>query len=140
MESWDPRRESTPRSAGWVLSHLTAYYRFCARNLTEEELPLPGLYALAHPSMFDDLARRPSARGSAIRRVDLFQHNHDAFETLISRAESLTARELLSTPRGSMKEYAPDKLACIERAAWHEGWHTGQVADIRRGLKLPAKF
>lgn len=140
VDSWDARQQKTPDSVEWLLSHLTAYYRYCTLNLGGEVLPLPAVYEVAHPSMFDEGKRRRHAGLGVVSRARLLRHHAEAFEQLLKTAKGLTSRGLVSVPRGSMSEYAPDRLACIERAVWHEGWHTSQLAAVRRARGLPLKF
>jgi len=32
--------------------------------------------------------------------------------------------------------FAKDTIELVDRAAWHEGWHSGQISSIRRALGL----
>lgn len=34
--------------------------------------------------------------------------------------------------------FAKDPIELVDRAAWHEGWHSGQISSLRRSLGLPS--
>lgn len=147
LPAWDPRDSRGPGSLAWIVSHLTAYYAFCSTNLGVPAT-LPAAYRTGHPTMFDESASqriKPTRTGRAaapapIAAGSLVRLHEARFAGLVRAAESLTAAQLAAKPAGSMAEYAVDKLACLERAAWHEGWHTAHVAELRRKKGLALKF
>jgi hypothetical protein len=147
LTAWNPKDSRGPASLAWIVSHLTAYYAFCSANLGVPST-LPAAYRIGHPTMFDDspAERAKRTRGgratapASIAAGSLLRLHRARFADLVSTAESLTAAQLAAKPAGSMAEYASDKLACLERAAWHEGWHTAHVAELRRKQGLAPKF
>jgi hypothetical protein len=154
LREWNPTAPSTrhtPRSAEWVITHLTAYYDLVTRNLGGSPRQLATAYRLVHPTMFDDgppksptkkstPTKASTAAAAPMAKVRLLRHHGSAFHALIDHATTLTPADLIKSPAGSMRDYAPDRLACLERAVWHEGWHTAHLAAIRATLGLPPKF
>lgn len=119
------------------MSYLASCYAFGTANLIGSGPELPLCYRVWHPTMFDPAEVESAV---AVTRATLFQLHGEMFLKLVATAESLPARLLLDAPEGVVREYAAGKLACIERAAWHEGWHAGEIAAIRRSHGLPPRF
>jgi hypothetical protein len=141
-KGFDAARDDGPDSAGWIVTHLTAYYRFVTVNIGGKPAKISAVHRAAHPTMFDDLPAVQGARRGAARlsRAAMVREHRAGFAALVRAAERLTPEMCATAPAGSMAEYATDRLRCIELATWHEGWHTGQVASIRRRLGLAGKF
>ena len=58
------------------------------------------------------------------------------YERLVSAAKKRNDAELLTPPLGNSFGFTNNKLDSVLKAAWHEGWHIGQIADLRRGLGI----
>lgn len=154
LREWTPTPPSqrpAARSAEWVITHLTAYYDFVTRNLGGSPRPLAAAYRLVHPTMVDEAPpkspakkvvprKQQSATIARLPKVRILRHHDSTFHTLVHYATTLAPADLVKPPAGSMREYARDRLACLERALWHEGWHTAHLAAIRTSLGLPPKF
>lgn len=59
-------------------------------------------------------------------------------ERLEDAARARSDADLLQPPTGESGGFLSDKLDSIIKAAWHEGWHLGQIAEIRKSLGLPS--
>ena len=59
-----------------------------------------------------------------------------SFERLINAAKARTDAELFEPPAGDSSGFTTNKLDSLLKGAWHEGWHIGQIADLRRGLGI----
>ncbi|MCA3006065.1 MAG: hypothetical protein LW650_03575 [Planctomycetaceae bacterium] len=146
LRTWRPTAHTTPESPEWVVTHLTAYYAFVTANLGGKPPALPGEYVRAHDSMFGPggaavRTPRPSTSPRTERSpAIMLRRMRRGFATMLRAGENLTPSQVLLPPAGAMAEYAPDRLACLERAAWHEGWHTAHLAAIRRARGLPPAF
>ncbi|MEY3229974.1 MAG: hypothetical protein RL689_61 [Planctomycetota bacterium] len=63
-----------------------------------------------------------------------------SFRRLVNAVEQLDDRALLQAPEQDSGGFISDKLDALNKLAWHEGWHVGQLSDLRRGLGLPNVF
>lgn len=118
----------------WTLGHLCTGYAWFGGLLGADIPRLPDnyntLFGFGSKPSPDAAAYPPLADVRAV-----FQATFDAF---IAGAEKLSESDLLGPPSGDTGGFAADKLDLIERAAWHEGWHAGQLSTLRRCLGLPS--
>jgi hypothetical protein len=63
-----------------------------------------------------------------------------SFRRLLDAVEQLDDEDLLEAPEQDSGGFISDKLDALSKLAWHEGWHLGQLSDLRRGLGLPNVF
>ena len=65
----------------------------------------------------------------------------DAAHTALIKAARAASDQVLSA---SLKEksggFAEDGLDALSKGVWHEGWHGGQIAGIRKNLNLKPVF
>ncbi|MCL4212262.1 MAG: DinB family protein [Phycisphaeraceae bacterium] len=54
--------------------------------------------------------------------------------------ESMTAEQMDTPTAENWRNYAPTLGDLGHFAAWHEGYHGGQLATLRRGFGLPSAF
>jgi hypothetical protein len=57
-------------------------------------------------------------------------------ERLRAALRALTPAELLASCEGDPQTFCTDKLDAVLKAAWHEAWHLGQIAELRKALGL----
>lgn len=120
----------------WQIGHLTTYYSWSIGLLGEKapEITKPFNEAVGYKSVC-----RPDP--GAYPHFDEVLAGHNlAWKLLMAAAARQTASDLATPLDASLASYAKDRLGAIERIAWHDGWHSGQVSGIRRALKLPPKF
>ena len=121
----------------WNVGHLACYYVFSTQLLGGQPHALPEVFEKKF--QYQTTASNNAADYPGFEEV--INHHDAAYDRLIKTARQLTAPQLLadvSVP--GMESYAKDRLEALERAAWHEGWHTGQISTIRKALLLKAKF
>jgi hypothetical protein len=63
---------------------------------------------------------------------------HKSAERLEDAARARTDADLLKPPAGDSGGFLNDRLDAIYKAAWHEGWHLGQIAEARKAAGLPS--
>ncbi|MBW7906322.1 MAG: DinB family protein [Phycisphaerae bacterium] len=122
----------TDNHALWTMGHLAATYQWFLQTLGDKgNVPdsYQGLFSFGTtPSPF--VATYPPAD-------EVRGHFEASFERFMQVAGAMPAKELMSPPAIDTGGFAATKLDVVERAAWHEGWHTGQVASLRRAFGLP---
>ena len=60
-----------------------------------------------------------------------------SFRRVLDALSVLSDRDLFAPVEGDGAGFATDKLDAAVKGLWHEGWHLGQLAALRRGMGLP---
>lgn len=63
---------------------------------------------------------------------------HKSAERIEDAARSRTDADMLKPCATDSGGFCSDKLDSVAKAAWHEGWHLGQIAELRKALGLPS--
>ncbi|MFG0284355.1 MAG: DinB family protein [Phycisphaerales bacterium JB039] len=116
----------------WQLGHVALDYRWFAAAIdgaptgtTEQEAALFGPGSRPAP---DAGAYPPLAQLRA--RLD------ESWQRLGAAAEGLRDQDAAQPPRADTGGLLTDRLDAVEKAAWHSGWHAGQISGLRRALGL----
>lgn len=68
-------------------------------------------------------------------------HNfHQANERFLAALALVTEHDLARPTSGPISDFAPDLGTLLSSHIWHEGFHTGQLALIRRSLGMGIRF
>lgn len=76
----------------------------------------------------------PAAWPSPDEILEMMAQAHTRY---LSCLEALTDDDLAHPTQGPLAEYAPVLGTLVDSHVWHEGFHGGQIAVIRKALKLP---
>lgn len=57
-------------------------------------------------------------------------------ERMRAALRALGPADLLASCEGEPQTFCTDKLDAVFKAAWHEAWHLGQIAELRKALGL----
>ena len=121
-----------PNHALWTVGHLATGYLWFggAAGLAMPALPdsYDGLFGYGSSPVADPLKYPAMA--------EVRSYADKAFAAMALGANRLTDAELAAPPAVDTGGFVSDRLAAIEKAAWHEGWHAGQIAMLRRALGL----
>jgi hypothetical protein len=131
-ERYTAQLPGAPNHALWTIGHLATGYVWFGGAAGVAMPALPGSYnelfgygskpvgdAMHYPAMAE-------VRGYCDK----------AFDALVDGVKRLTDAELAAPPAVDTGGFAKDRLDAVEKAAWHEGWHAGQIAMLRRALGL----
>jgi hypothetical protein len=120
-----------PNHALWTQGHLACTAAWALSLITGEKDAVPehynGLFGM-NSSPADDPGRYPPA-------VEVRGYFDSTFDKLVAAASKLNDAALDQPVEAG--GFAKDKGELLTRCAWHEGWHLGQIADLRRALGLP---
>ncbi len=58
-------------------------------------------------------------------------------KALLDWFAKLNEQQLLKPPPEPLKMFGPTHAALLGSLAWHEGYHSGQISNVRRSLGLP---
>jgi hypothetical protein len=120
----------------WALGHLALTDKWVAGVLDIPGVDVPEAYfslfgagsapvgdAKAYPALAD------------MKRV--FESSRAA---LLKWYQSAPAEALKKDLSEKSHGFTTDPIDCLFKLAWHEGWHFGQVANVRKALGLPNKL
>jgi hypothetical protein len=120
----------------WHLGHLALDYHWFAAALdgkptgtTETDTKLFGMGSKPVP---DAKAYPPLAELRA--RFDA------GWKRFVAAAESVREEDALKPALVESGGFLKDRLDTIEKVAWHDGWHAGQVSGLRKALGLKGVF
>lgn len=121
----------TDNHALWVMGHLAGTDAWMGSTLNIPGIKVPQSVIEAFRS-----GTKPSAKGNPpiadVRKA--FHESHAALVAWLREApESALAVDLKAKTGG----FATDTIDAMLKLAWHEGWHMGQVAGVRKALGLP---
>ncbi len=127
---------STDNHAAWVLGHIICTDAWMAKEL--------GITGISAPESYGPLfggGSKPVSDPKAYPPFAELRTQFDATHTSLmnwyrSAPESALTTDLSARSKG----FTTDPVDAILKLAWHEGWHFGQVASIRKALGLPSKL
>ena len=116
----------------WTLGHVAMTNDWLASLIDGR----PGAVPKAYESLFG-MGSVPVVDTSKYPSLAEVRAEFDrGYERLVSAAKKRNDAELLTPPLGNSFGFTNNKLDSVLKAAWHEGWHIGQIADLRRGLGI----
>ena len=126
----------TDNHALWTIGHLASTYAWFKGVLDGSMHPLPENYK----PLFGG-GSKPSADHKHYPSLAELKKNYaDSYEAFVAAAKKLTDADLAKAPAVETGGFCNDKLDALDRAAWHEGWHCGQLCGVRKALNLPGLF
>lgn len=122
----------TDNHALWTIGHLAATYQWFATLLDGTRAPLPdnynALFGTGSKPVADPAAYPPAAEVRA-----QFDRAYQRFVDLAARIRPADAAK---PTIGDSHGFCRDRADVLDKAAWHEGWHAGQLSSLRRALGL----
>ena len=118
----------------WTLGHLVTGYDWFGTLLVLG----PGVGPENYRTLFG-YGSKPTPDASAYPKLSEVRKVFDqSWTRLLSVASSMSDAEGLMAPVSDPHGLAATRLDVLDRVAWHDGWHSGQLVSIRRTLGLPA--
>ncbi len=122
----------TDNHALWTIGHLAATYQWFTTLLDGTRAPLPdnynALFGTGSKPVADPAAYPPAA--------DVRAHFDRAYERLVDLAARIRPADAAKPTIGDSHGFCRDRADVLDKAAWHEGWHAGQLSSLRRALGL----
>lgn len=113
--------------AAWTLAHLVSMDARGAALLGVPADPFDGWHAVSDAGCQDD----------GLSSIQLLRDIQESHALLLRAVASLTLEDLLRPPPAAMGGVFPDLASVVVGHLWHDGYHAGQLASIRRSLGLP---
>jgi len=124
----------TDNHLAWTLGHLAMTNAWFTGLATGKKAQLPepyeGLFGYKSTPKPDAKAYPPLS--------ELMEHHRAQFNGLIEALERTADDAMTKACVEDSGGFAKDMQDIADRAVWHEGWHSGQLSSIRRGLGLPS--
>lgn len=125
-----------PNTLLWTFGHLACTASWLASLVDGKPQSVPGEW----DKLFG-MGSKPSGDKSGYPALaEVRKAFEDTYTRLVNALSAKTDAELLTPVAGEPSSFVKDKLDAAFKCAWHEGWHTGQLADLRRACGLPSAF
>lgn len=132
------QQHPTSNHVAWTLGHLASTYAWLAGSIDAQAaqasvFALPESYAKLYGG-----GSKPSADAAAYPSLTESRKRYDeTFAALVKLVEGLSEKDAWTAPACDTGGFTTSKLDGAYKCAWHDGWHLGQIADLRRALGLP---
>jgi len=120
----------------WHLGHLAMDYKWFASaidgkpsDVTEAEKKLFGMGSKPLP----DASVYPSM-------AELRKRFDEGWARVASAAAALSDEDASKPPLVESGGFLKDRLDTVDKTAWHDGWHAGQLSGLRKALGLKGVF
>jgi hypothetical protein len=119
----------------WTLGHLACTYAWFSGTIDAEgAAKLPESY-----NALFGMGSKPMGDAKAYPDAAEVRKAYDAaFAAYLKQVEGLSEAEAWTASAIDTGGFAKSKIDAAYKCAWHDGWHLGQVADLRRALGLPS--
>ena len=140
MKDWPEDRITYQATAAdnhllWTMGHMAVSDEWILAMLTGEPNPLP-----------EEFSKAFGYQTTVSASVDAYPP-HDEIKMQFERARAHLLEWLEGADDAKLQEkfeggegFAETPLEAMQKEAWHEGWHTGQLATLRRSLGLKPAF
>jgi len=118
----------------WVMGHLANTDAWFAGVLGAPEIALPARYM----ALFDMGSKPAPDAGAYPPAEELRREFERSRKVILGWAESAPDAAFKADLKEKTGGFASDPLDALFKVAWHEGWHGGQVATLRKALGLPS--
>ncbi len=116
----------------WHIGHLAETYAWFASALDGK----PVGSNEASNALFG-MGSKPLPDPKAYPSIAALRARFDAnWNRLMAAAEALDDADAAKAPLAESGGFLRDRLDVVEKAAWHDGWHAGQISGLRKALGL----
>ncbi len=120
----------------WHIGHLATTYAWFASALDGEPVG-----ATDHENALFGMGSKPLPDAKAYPSLIDVRTRFDAtWNRFASAAAALTDADAGMPPKVESGGFLKDRLDAVDKAAWHDGWHAGQVSGLRKALGLKGAF
>ena len=119
----------------WTLGHMAVSDEWILAMLSGKPNPLPESYG----KLFGYGSTVSASADAYPQLFEINRHFEESRSHLLEWLEEADDAKLGQKFEGG-EGFAETALEAIQKEAWHEGWHTGQLATLRRALGLKPAF
>lgn len=117
----------------WVVGHIACTDAWIASAVGISGITAPESYA----KLFGQGSKPSSNAADYPPYAELLALYTQNREKLLAWLDSASDDQLTRSLKESTSGFANDVIDALLKSAWHEGWHFGQVATLRKSLGLP---
>jgi hypothetical protein len=118
----------------WTVGHLAVTYCWFASLLDGRPVDIPAGYNERF-----GYGSKPVADAAAYPSLaEVRKHYAAAYQRMMDAVSRLKPSDFGKPTVADSHGFARTRLDVVLRAAWHDGWHSGQLSAIRRSLGLPS--
>ncbi len=118
----------------WTLGYPACTYGWFKTLVAGGDVGLPETY-----NTLFGYGSKPNPLASEYPPIAEVRANFEkSYAALLAAAEKMTDAEGLLPCQGEAHGFAADRLQALDRAAWHDGWHSGQLGSLRKTLGQPS--
>lgn len=121
-----------PNHALWQYGHLAVSTQWFTQTISKSE---PGADP-AWDKLFGMNSVPVSDAGAYPPPAEVIKAFHDSMDRLVRVVEGLDDQALNQPTEIDTGGFLSSRLDALYKHAWHEGWHLGQVTDLRRALGI----
>ena len=119
----------------WTMGHLASTYDWFRTLIAGGEMIVPEAY---YKTLFG-YGSKPHKHAAEYPPVaEVRAYFEKCYAALVAASEKLSDADAHLPCVADSHGLAADRLEAIDRAAWHDGWHSGQLAGLRKSLGLPS--
>ncbi len=120
----------------WHLGHLATNYNWFAAAIDGK----PAGGSEADKKLFG-MGSKPEANAGVYPPMAELRKRLDAgWQRFAAAAESLKDDDAAKPSLIESGGFLSDRLDAIDKCAWHDGWHAGQLSGLRKALGLKSVF
>lgn len=135
-DKWTYQRVPGDNHALWVMGHLAITDGWIAGEIGVASVSIPEAYQ----KLFG-MGSKPTPNEADYPSVDEVRSVfNETRGKLLAWLESATDAQLSVSLKEKTGGFANDVLDAFNKVVWHEGWHCGQVAILRKSLGLKSIF
>ena len=138
-ENWPADKETYQSSATenhllWTIGHLAISNDWFRGLLKAGPSDVPEAYQ----KLFGAGSKPLPDRAAFPPIAELRAAFERTFAALAAAVGSLTEEDGLKPTLSETGGFCSDRADAVDKAIWHEGWHAGQLASLRKSLGLPS--
>lgn len=113
----------------WQVGHLASAEMYFGGMIGAEGVHVPDAYN----ALFNE---KPRPRGECPPYAAVLDTMKATREAMLAWARSAPESALVVDLREKSKGFINDPIDGLIKIGWHEGWHAGQISEIRKALGL----
>lgn len=120
----------------WHLGHLAMDYHWFAAAIDGKPAGVP-----AEDNTLFGMGSKPLPDAKAYPPLAELRRRYEAgWQRFITAAEALRDDDATKPIFGESSGFLKDRLDTVDKVAWHDGWHAGQISGLRKALGLKGVF
>lgn len=135
-DKWAFQRTPADNHPLWVMGHIAGTDMWLAGAIG-----IPGVSVPESDAKLFGMGTKPTSNAADYPSPDALLAQMDRCrDAMLAWYEQATPAQLAASLKEKSGGFLEDAYQALSLANWHEGWHFGQVATLRKELGLPSAF